>query len=195
MPTEPDASSNRGGARPNSGPEKGAVYATTNERNGLVRRVANLEAQFSDDRKDTTGKVAPKALSVMRRRLNFHLARVADLQDVLSQPGASAMPSYRDDLAELERHLREADASAERIAPYESARLATIKKIGRDDQFDQDLSELPDDGLVELARKLGAVVPPAANDDPGPVKGPGTPDNGGPAPATDAGVGRTAAAG
>ncbi len=194
MPTEP-ATSDKGGSRPNSGPDKGVSYQKTTERSQLVRRVAALEAT-RDDRKDVSGAVAPPALRVMRQRMNFHLWQFSIIQKKAAGPAGAIIREYTpDEKAEMERHLKEADDAAGRIARYERPMLATVKHINRDDDFDVPLSEIPDDGLVDLAQRLGAVVPPATNDNPGPVAGHGDIDQGGHSPALPAGEGRTAAAG
>lgn len=178
-----------GGARENSGPIPGT-------KSDITRRVAALEANNRDDRKDVSGTVAPRALSVMRQRMNFHLWRFSVIQKKAAGPTGAIIREYTPaEDAEMERHLQAADDAAGRIARYERPMLATVKHIDRDDDFDVPLSEIPDDGLVDLAQRLGAVVPPATNDNPGPATGHGDIDQGGPGAALPAGEGRTAAAG
>jgi hypothetical protein len=197
-----------GGARENTGPKPGAANTTTTERNGLVRRVANMEAQFADrDRLDASGQKTPKAISVMRLRMNFHMWQVSIFQKRLLAPGAAKLPAqdnkadldryrqYERDRAEMERHLQLADDAAGRIVKYETPALATVKNIGKDDDFDQDLSELPDDGLAELARSIQPVVADPAQSDIGAASQHGAADDGGPAAPVGQGPGGTAAPG
>lgn len=177
MPT--DAENNgHGGVRPNPG--KHPTQAVRETAQEALKRVTLLENQLAAA---DSGPKVPKSLTVMRQRMAFHLWQAGIIQKRLTMPGAELQPGYRQDIAEMEHHLECADDSASKIAPYEFARLATVKNLARDDEFDQPLDDMPDDGLDSLARQLAAIAPgPAPANGPGATESDGLGNQGRPAP-------------
>src|SRR5580704_8736905 len=99
-----------GGTRDGAGTKEGPSVTTT-ERNGLVRRVANMEAQIADrDRLDASGQKTPKAISVMRLRMNFHMWQVSIIQKKAAGPDGKMIREYTPtEKADMERRLQLAD--------------------------------------------------------------------------------------
>src|ERR1700680_654870 len=102
----PADSPNWGGERAGAG-NPGGIPARVRERSGYVERLEQLEARAAaqDDRPGKT----PRAISVMRQRMNFHLWRAGIVQKRVQAPGAENAATYKADLAELEYHLEKAD--------------------------------------------------------------------------------------
>jgi hypothetical protein len=193
-----------GGAREGTGPKPGAPFKKTRDRSEYVGRLDNVEAElraFAEREAQgttgirTEGGKVPDGLSVMRQRMAFHLWQAGIIQRRLMQPNAEVSAGYKADVAEMERHMAAAHDAARDITPYERSKLATIKHLERDDDFDVPLNELPDDGLTALATQLAAVVPSAAGNDNRTAAQPGDIDDGRSAPAADTNQGRAAATG
>ena len=176
-----------GGARAGGGGPEGP-QPKSRERSEYVVRLENVEKSLFAEQKAGGGK----SLAAIRRRMNFHLQQADIIERRIAEAGADALPA---DVTLLEHHLEKASEAAEKVAPFEFSKLATVKNIGRDDPFDLPLESIPDDRLDQLASTIGPLVPSTPENNTGPVEGAGPGNGGGPAPVPGEGGGGTPAAG